>query len=1375
MNQVQHALLAHLRVVLPQFARLIPRCGFMRNPFLVLTLSIALFACTGNAAAGDLILDGGAMNTHVIGFSNGTYYSDWVVDEVRVGDTTDYNKLWIEKFGHLTTTNHERVYVGFGSSSAHNTLTVDGPGSRLDTTTDWTFVGLYGDYNHLRIWGGGTVNSYGGFVGYYSMAYGNNVEVDGSGSEWNLLTENLYVGLEGDSNGLSITGGGSVDVQAAGKDLRIGHAAGSIYNFVYVSGAGSSLTVADSILVGENGPTNTLRVADGGTIALGGTLDTANGTFYFNGGTIRLDGASASWDPGSYDFQPSSAATLEVINGASVSNVPSLGDYMTVHDNAAVQVSSGSSLTARHQYRIDDGGSTVVDGDGSTLTVTDAGTNYSGRLHVGHTTGGRGTMTVSGGADVTAESGVHVAYHSSGLIGAGSTGADALQVDVDGDGLVDGSQLTITGAGSTVVTGDGSSDGWVYVGAAGENARLYIKDGGVLSTGSLNISSWLDQDEGGTASGGSGDGGYVKVTGAGSTASVSGQIEVGRDGYNGRLDVLSGGSVTAGSDLNVGESATSTGNSVLVSGASGGSDATLSVGGGFYLGGTSAGAGGTGTATIESGGVLSVTGATRIHSGNTMTLSGGELDLSSSFTNEGTFDWQSGTVNMSSGSSLVLDGGTVNLGTSLDLGDGTFDWQSGMVDLQSGSDWSPAGNLDLTGSKTLTLSGGELELVGSVTQTANLDWQAGTVRDSSGTTTVVGSGGLLGGNVSLGTGRTLAADSGAEIQSGGTLTLSGGELQLGGGLTNNGTFDWQSGTVDLQSGSDWSPAGDLDLTGSKTLTLSGGELSLAGAFTEAGNFDWQGGTVTVSGAGSTWDKADLLIVDNGGAGTLTVSAGGSVTNSEGYVGYAAGSDGTATVRGAGSSWASSSSLRVGRSGTGTLTVSDGGSVTNDAGHLGFNKNGNGMVTVTGAGSMWDNSLSLYLGRYGTGTLTVSDGGNVTNATGYVGYLSSGNGTATVTGAGSSWSSWSDLHIGGGPDVSHGGDGTITVSDGGSLTNFNGTVGYSTGGSGVVNVTGAGSSWANGGDLIVGGVGSGELTVSDGGSVTNDDGFLCHSAWSIGHATVTGAGSSWANSGNLSIGIDPAVSYGYGTATVADGGTLNVGGVTTVYSGSSLTLGTSTFTSGGIEMVGGTIAASTAAGENGGLFLADVGQISGYGYISLPVHLGETGVVAGSGSGLYLSGGLTGSGSVSDAVLGGSVDIGNSPGAITLEDVLVADNTTFDFSIQGTDPSEYDRLILTGDVTLAGMLDVELINSFNPQIGDIFDLFALEPGVNLQGAFSNIDLPAINTGSWDTSTLLTNGSISVIPEPGTGVLLAIGLVVLGGRRRLSCCSPTPRER
>ena len=88
------------------------------------------------------------------------------------------------------------------------------------------------------------------------------------------------------------------------------------------------------------------------------------------------------------------------------------------------------------------------------------------------------------------------------------------------------------------------------------------------------------------------------------------------------------------------------------------------------------------------------------------------------------------------------------------------------------------------------------------------------------------------------------------------------------------------------------------------------------------------------------------------------------------------------------------------------------------------------------------------------------------------------------------------------------------------------------------------------------------------------------------------------------------------------------------------------------------------------------------------------------------------------------------------------------------------------MVLAGLLDVELIDGFTPQVGESFEVF----DGNISGTFSQLSLPALGNGlSWDTSDLYTNGTISVVPEPSTLVILAagaIGLVGYGRRRRAS---------
>ena len=83
---------------------------------------------------------------------------------------------------------------------------------------------------------------------------------------------------------------------------------------------------------------------------------------------------------------------------------------------------------------------------------------------------------------------------------------------------------------------------------------------------------------------------------------------------------------------------------------------------------------------------------------------------------------------------------------------------------------------------------------------------------------------------------------------------------------------------------------------------------------------------------------------------------------------------------------------------------------------------------------------------------------------------------TVTGPGSTWTNSELLSVG------TNGTGTLTIANGGVVSNTNGFVGFDTGSQGAVTVTGAGSTWTNSGDLFVGRFGAGALTIANGGSV-----------------------------------------------------------------------------------------------------------------------------------------------------------------------------------------------------------------------------------------------------------------------------------------------------
>ncbi|MEO6742376.1 MAG: FG-GAP-like repeat-containing protein [Chthoniobacteraceae bacterium] len=284
--------------------------------------------------------------------------------------------------------------------------------------------------------------------------------------------------------------------------------------------------------------------------------------------------------------------------------------------------------------------------------------------------------------------------------------------------------------------------------------------------------------------------------------------------------------------------------------------------------------------------------------------------------------------------------------------------------------------------------------------------------------------------------------------------------------------------------------------------------------------------VDLHGVGSRWTNSGALHVGYYGNGTLNIQAGGTVSNTSGYVGENIGSTGAATVTGVGSQWTNSGDLSVGYSGNGTLNVQAGGKVSNTSGYVGYDSTGTGSVTVTDAGSQWTSKI-LFVGN---GMLAIRNGGKVSTEWGKVGTMSATPGLVNVTGPGSEWKGLTDFSVG------STGTGMMTVQDGGKVISDGGRIGESAVGgtdigTGTVTVTGVGSEWASDSADIRLGYSSGvaTLNIQDGGKVSDPIGYI-GGYKSTGTATVTGAGSQWTNSSNLYVGAG-----GEGTLTVDAGG------------------------------------------------------------------------------------------------------------------------------------------------------------------------------------------------------------------------------------------------
>jgi T5SS/PEP-CTERM-associated repeat protein len=277
-----------------------------------------------------------------------------------------------------------------------------------------------------------------------------------------------------------------------------------------------------------------------------------------------------------------------------------------------------------------------------------------------------------------------------------------------------------------------------------------------------------------------------------------------------------------------------------------------------------------------------------------------------------------------------------------------------------------------------------------------------------------------------------------------------------------------------------------------------------------------------------------LAIGQSGTGRLTIQSGGMVTDVFGAVGNLPGSQGTVTVSGAGSMWTTIGNVVVGGQSTGTVTIQNGGTVNSaGGGSVGLAVGSTGTVMVTGPGSSWNNGPGggLNIGSFGTGTLTIANGGMVINNTAFTANIGNGagsQGTVTVTGAGSTWSNSSGVNIG------NLGTGTLTLVDGGTLTDGMGAIGGAPGSQGVVTVTGAGSTWTNTASLLVGGNATGTLTIAAGGTVTSVGGAIGIGGagfGSQGTVLITGQGSSWSSSPGIEVGT----LGGTGALTIADGG------------------------------------------------------------------------------------------------------------------------------------------------------------------------------------------------------------------------------------------------
>jgi T5SS/PEP-CTERM-associated repeat protein len=202
-------------------------------------------------------------------------------------------------------------------------------------------------------------------------------------------------------------------------------------------------------------------------------------------------------------------------------------------------------------------------------------------------------------------------------------------------------------------------------------------------------------------------------------------------------------------------------------------------------------------------------------------------------------------------------------------------------------------------------------------------------------------------------------------------------------------------------------------------------------------------TLTLGGNGTLSTTSGVAIGYNGGIGLMTVNAGASINVTMGTqnatsigVGVSGGS-GQLIVNGG--QIVTDSQMGIGYSGTGNLTIQSGGQVSTkkafsgsgSSGIVGENNPGN--VLVTGNGSQWTQNGAFNVGFFAAGSLTISQGGLVSNVDGFISRNSGSSGsTVTVTNSGSVWANSGSLYVGGNLTAANG-TGNLTVSNGGLVS------------------------------------------------------------------------------------------------------------------------------------------------------------------------------------------------------------------------------------------------------------------------------------------------------------------------------------------------------
>jgi hypothetical protein len=1103
--------------------------------------------------------------------------------------------------------------------------------------------------------------------------------------------------------------------------------------------ANSHVTVASgaSLVVGSGGSTPgsaaSLTITGFGTSYNFGALQAHNGATY--NGPIVLGGDAAVGD--------SLATTTLNLNGG----ITGAGHTLTTFGEGTVQIGGAIATGSGGLIKIGSG-TTTLSAANSFTGLTEIA---EGVLVVNHAEalGGGGEITFRGGtlrhsAANEGDFGSRI-VNSTGPISIDTAGRNVTYTNI---GASNTGGLTKLGTGRLTLDGTNAFAGPIVVNGgvlavASTNAipsvgtgSIFIDKAGALNSGGAytGVQAWLDS-------------GNIAADSTGAIALTGNSSEnIDFTGYSG---------------LSLGASANSTYSGILTPAGGvyrlGGGDATLTLSVDNALTGNRDLVVGSGNVTLS--GSNDLTGKTTVES-NTLTLSGNNGSLANS------------AITVNSGATLAFTAGNsaspVTRADSVTLQRGTLT-AAGVTGNDVAHNIAGAVTIGSGGQSTITVTGNASRDV--VLTAGSYERQAGgtvLIRGTNLGTGAIGTSNvahivfdnpnLVGGDGSLGTNRGIlvgavgdtAANGTGFGATGGLLTqdevsgvrllsaseyadsITDGGTQLDNVLLSQATAGTKTTTLDnnttinslsLRTGVS---GASVQVNGSGTLRLNSGVIyaSLAGgAASGIGNdIDFAGreGIILASVSGNML-QINGALTNTGGNGltfgiasTGTVSLGGASANT--YTGTTSVNGGTLVLNKT-SGNAITGDLVVNTGGrvvySASNQIDDGASIFVDGGL--FNATGTEVVNNFSLGKGGTSSLDNFTI---TGDLTVSGNGTIRNTV---------SGSITVLG-------------------------TTNLSDGGTLVLERSQATNGTYDSQVilndVNITHAASGaytaikighgsglGQSGGKLIL----NGDLTFT--GNATNSNTVLIDAILGSGRQGIIGLnGTRVFDIGNGAAAVDLRITAGI-EDDVSEGGLIKNGAGTLELTGANTYTGPTVINAGTL-LINGSLTSDVTV--NGG-------------------------VLGGSGT-------ITGSVSIGD---GGTLAPGNSAGTIHVGDLsLTGPDATIAMEITGANPGEYDQINVTGLVNLNGNGRIELtLNGYTPLQSDIFflvvndgidpiagTLFGLAQGATFTAAGYTWQVSYVGDSATNSFTGGNDLALQLVPEPGTCLLAAGGLMVLALRRR-----------